>query len=295
MFYLDRTPFYAESGGQMGDTGTITTDTGAAAVLDTVSPLPGLHLHRVATEHGAIQVGQSADAHIDEERRAAIRRNHTATHVLHWALRKVLGEHVRQQGSLVGPDRLRFDFSHHSAVTDEELIRIEDLVNAEVLSNASVEHFRGVDGRGNRDGRDRVLRGEVRRGCEVLRAGEHSIELCGGTHVRALGDIGLVKILSEGSIGSNVRRVEAVTGHGSLALLRERDGRLRGIADTLGVPVEDLDAGLQKRLGELESVREEVRSLRRELADSASAQLAASAVDGRLVARVRVHQARRRA
>lgn len=284
--YLDRTPFYAESGGQVGDTGTITTDTGVARVLDTVAPVPGLHLHRVTIEDGTITQGQLADAGIDEARRGAIRRNHTATHVLHWALREVLGEHVRQQGSLVGPDRLRFDFSHHAPVSRTELDRIEDLANAEVLTNAPVEHFETSMDEATAMGAIAFFGEKYGEVVRVLRAGEHSIELCGGTHVSALGDIGLVKIVSEGSIGSNVRRIEAVTGLGSLALLREREQRLAELAERLGVPIEDLGDGLAKRLGELEGLRDEVASLRRELAGSASERLAETAVDGRIVARV---------
>jgi alanyl-tRNA synthetase len=283
---LDRTPFYAESGGQVGDTGTITAASGTIGVLDTVNPLPGLHMHRVSIEQGSIRVGETVTAHIDEARRAAIRRNHTATHLLHWALREVLGDHVRQQGSLVGPDRLRFDFSHHRAVTDAEMTRIEDLVNTEILSNAPVEHFEASMDEATQIGAIAFFGEKYGEVVRVLRAGEHSIELCGGTHVSALGDIGLTKVVSEGSIGSNVRRIEAVTGLGSLELLRQRDHRLRDVAATLGVPTEDLADGMDKRLAELDSLRKEVRSLRRELADGASAQLAGSAVDGRIVARV---------
>jgi alanyl-tRNA synthetase len=284
--YLDRTPFYAESGGQVGDTGTITTDSGTVGVLDTVTPLPGLHLHLVRIDQGSIRVGETVTAHIDEARRAAIRRNHTATHLLHRALREVLGDHVRQQGSLVGPDRLRFDFSHHCAVTDAEMTRIEDLVNTEILSNATVEHFEASMDEATELGAIAFFGEKYGEVVRVLRAGEHSIELCGGTHVSALGDIGLTKVVSEGSIGSNVRRIEAVTGLGSLELLREREHRLRELAATLGVPTEDLADGMDKRLGELDSLRKEVRSLRRELADGTSVQLAGSAVDGRIVARV---------
>ena len=284
--YLDRTPFYAESGGQVGDTGTIHTPTGRARVIDTVEPLAGLHLHRIRLEEGTLEVGQSASAAIDAARRAAIRRNHTATHLLHWALREVLGDHVRQQGSLVGPDRLRFDFSHHAAVTDEEMARIEDLANDEVLTAAPVEHFETSMDEASSLGAIAFFGEKYGEVVRVLRAGEHSIELCGGTHVSSLGQIGLVKVVSEGSIGSNVRRIEAVTGLGSLELLRSREARISELGETLGVPPEDLLGGLEKRLGELESLRSEVRALRKELAGSQSGALADSAVQGRVVARV---------
>ena len=138
---LDRTPFYAEAGGQVGDTGTIETATGRLAVVDTTFALPGLVRHQVVALEGEVLAGQEATARVDVARRDAIRRNHTGTHLLHWALRNVLGPHVRQQGSLVAPDRLRFDFSHYEAVTPEQLAEIEDLVTAEVLSNAEVHNF----------------------------------------------------------------------------------------------------------------------------------------------------------
>src|SRR5918994_1280070 len=139
--FLDRTPFYAESGGQVGDTGTITTETGVVDVLDTTYALPGLSRHTFKVREGAVEVGQRAVARIDGERRDAIRRNHTGTHVLHWALREVLGQHVKQQGSLVAPDRLRFDFSHFEPVTDDQLRQIEDVANREILGNAPVRHY----------------------------------------------------------------------------------------------------------------------------------------------------------
>ena len=285
--YLDTTPFYAESGGQVGDEGTISSPESSLRVLDTQMVLPGLHLHRVDPHSGVIpEEGTRVTATIDSGRRAAIRRNHTATHLLHWALRSELGDHVQQQGSLVSAERLRFDFSHHEGVTPDQLARIEDLVNAEVLSNAPVEHFETSMDDARELGAIAFFGEKYGEVVRVLRAGNHSIELCGGTHVSALGDIGLVKIVSEGSIGSNVRRIEAVTGTGSLQLLRESEARLAAVADSLGVPPEDLEGGLRKRLGELDSLRSEVKQLRRELTGNQSEELAAAAVDGTIVARV---------
>src|SRR5262249_34444436 len=139
--FLDRSPFYAESGGQVGDTGTISTDSGAVEVLDTVYALPGLHRHVARLIDGDITPGQEATAAIDVVRRDAIRRNHTGTHILHWALREVLGDHVKQQGSLVAPDRLRFDFSHYEPVSPAQLAAIEDLANNEILGNEPVHHY----------------------------------------------------------------------------------------------------------------------------------------------------------
>ena len=161
---LDRTPFYAESGGQVGDTGTIETDTGRAEVLDTdLRPCPELTRHRARLVEGEIAEGQVARAAIDADRRDAIRRNHTGTHILHWALREVLGEHVKQQGSLVAPDRLRFDFSHFEPVTAEQIARIEDLANREILANAAGPPLRDHQGRRRGAGGHRLLRRQVRR------------------------------------------------------------------------------------------------------------------------------------
>jgi alanyl-tRNA synthetase len=284
--FLDRTPFYAESGGQVGDTGTITTATGTVRVLDTTYALPGVHRHTVEVLEGTVEAGQEATAAIDAERRAAIRRNHTGTHLLHWALREVLGDHVKQQGSMVGPDRLRFDFSHYGPVSDDELRRIEDLANHEILANDPVRHFETTMDEARRLGAIAFFGDKYGDVVRVLEAGRHSIELCGGTHVRALGDIGPLKVVSESSIGSNIRRIEAVTGTGPVDRLRDEEARTAAAADLLGVPVDDLLDGIEKRLGELRSLRDEVKGLRRQLAGSQADDLAAAAVDGVLVARV---------
>ena len=286
LVYLDRTPCYAESGGQVGDTGTIAGPSGAVVVLDTTLGPGGLHRHRIEALDGGIAPGDHVVVSVPPDRRAAIRRNHTATHLLHWALRRVLGDHVAQQGSLVEPDRLRFDFSHHERVTREQLRQVEDLVNAQVLSDAVVTHTEmGMD-----DARslgalaffgDKY--GEVVR---VLQAGPESVELCGGTHVGALGEIGLVVVVSEGSIGSNIRRIEAVSGTGAVDRLRLEEDLLDRVAGTVGVPVEDLADGLDKRVAELSELRREVAELRRQLAGGQAEELAGTAVDGVLVARV---------
>ena len=286
--FLDRSPFYAESGGQVGDTGTITTDTGTVRVVDTTLALPGLHRHRFEVVEGRVSVGQGATAAIDAPRRAAIRRNHTATHLLHWALREVLGEHVKQQGSMVGADRLRFDFSHHAAVTPEELALVEDLANAEVLSDAPARHFETSMDEARELGAIAFFGDKYGEVVRVLQAGPRSLELCGGTHVSALGEIGTIRIVSEGSIGSNVRRIEAVTGTGALELLRSREADLQELADLLGVPRDDVREGLGKRLGELRALRDEVKELRRAVAGSQAEALVERAVDGLLVASVEV-------
>ena len=284
--YLDRTPFYAEAGGQIGDTGTITTDTGMAEVVDTTYALPGLHAHHVKVQEGTIEVGQRAVARIDGERRDAIRRNHTGTHVLHWALREVLGSHVKQQGSLVAPDRLRFDFSHFEPVSDDQLRAIEDLANHEILGNAAVRHFETTMDEARAMGAIAFFGDKYGDIVRVLEAGEHSVELCGGTHVRRLGDIGPLKVVSEGSIGSNLRRIEAVTGFGPIERLRQEEELVSRAAEALGTTPDELPVAAERLRGELKSLREELKDMRRQAAGSRAGELAAAAVDGVVVARV---------
>ena len=283
---LDRSPFYAESGGQVGDTGTIETETGRAEVLDTVYAVPGLHQHKVRLTDGEITVGQEAIAAIDVERRNAIRRNHTATHLLHWALREVLGDHVKQQGSMVDPNRLRFDFSHYEAVTPEELVRIEDLANHEILDNAPVRHYETTKDFAEQLGAIAFFGDKYGDIVRVLEAGPRSTELCGGTHVRATGDIGPVKIVSEGSIGSNMRRIEAVTGFGPIALLRRDEARIGQVAAALGVAEDDIVDAVERRVAEVKELRDELKDLRRQAARGGADELVAAAVDGVTVARV---------
>ena len=283
--FLDRTPFYAEAGGQIGDTGTITTPTGTVEVIDTNYAVPGVHRHVGRVVEGEVETGQSAVASIDVDRRDAIRRNHTGTHVLHWALREVLGDHVKQQGSMVGPDRLRFDFSHFDPLTPAEIQAIEDLANAEILANPIAEHVEVTKDEAERMGAIAFFGDKYGDLVRVLRAGP-SLEFCGGTHVRALGDIGLVKIVSEGSIGSNLRRIEAVTGTGAVELLRRSDEVIDEAAALLNVPRGDVVDGVGKRVSEIKELRNEIRSLRAQLAVGQAATLASAAVDGVVVSRV---------
>jgi len=284
--FLDRTPFYAESGGQVGDTGTLTTDTGRGDVLDTTFGLPGLHRHVVRITEGAIEAGQDVTAAIDVARRDAIRRNHTGTHILHWALRQVLGESVQQQGSLVDADRLRFDFGPSDALTADQIRRIEDLANAEILDNATVRHYETTKTEAMARGAIAFFGDKYGDVVRVLEAGRHSTELCGGTHVRALGDIGPVKIVSESSIGSNLRRLEAITGTGPIERLRAEEATLAELAEVLNVPVGEVVDGARKRLDEIKALRDEVRSLKRQAAGGQAGTLASTAVDGVVVARV---------
>ena len=283
--FLERTPFYAESGGQVGDTGTITTPAGVAEVLDTTFALPGLRRHRARLVSGAISAGQNATATIDVVRRDAIRRNHTGTHILHHALRVVLGAHVKQAGSLVGPDRLRFDFSHYSAVTDEEIAQIEQIANTEVLNNVPARSYETTKDEATALGAIAVFGDKYGDIVRVLEAGS-SVELCGGTHVKATGDIGTIKIVGESSVGSNLRRIEAVTGYNSIALLQREDRMLADTARLVGVATNEVVDGVQRKLDEIKSLNDEIKALRAKAAMGQAAELAGSATGGVLVSRV---------
>ncbi|HCV34393.1 MAG TPA: alanine--tRNA ligase [Acidimicrobiaceae bacterium] len=283
---LDRTPFYAESGGQIGDTGMLASDSGTLRVLDTTLALEVLHQHRFEVVDGEVFVGQEVRATIDVERRSAIRRNHTGTHLLHSALRRVLGDHVKQQGSHVGPDRLRFDFSHFEALSDEQVTAVEDLANADVLDNPTCRHYEATREEAEAAGAIAFFGDKYGETVRVLEAGPHSIELCGGTHVNALGDIGLLRIVSEGSIGSNIRRIEAVTGTAPISRLRDSEATLAEAAKLIGVPVDDLIDGIRRRLADIKAMRRELDEALREAAQGRAGELAATAEDGIVVARV---------
>jgi alanyl-tRNA synthetase len=221
---LDHTPFYAESGGQVGDRGWLYSDdhnTAVAEVKGCYSPIQGVRAHQIVTK-SPLRVGDRVDAVVDAERRVSTMRNHTATHLLHAGLREILGKHVKQAGSLVAPDHLRFDFSHFTAVEDEELQDIEDLINKELLRNLKVETLTDVpiDEAINKYHAMALFGEKYGDKVRVVRIGDFSTELCGGTHTAATGEIGLIKILKEGSVSSGVRRVEAVTGEGSLRHFR---------------------------------------------------------------------------
>ena len=284
--FTDRTPFYAESGGQVGDTGTITTETGTAHVLDTTYALPGLRRHLARLVDGTISAGQEAHVAIDGERRRAIRRNHTATHLLHAALRTVLGSHVKQAGSLVAPDRLRFDFSHYAAVTPGEIERIEVLANADVLDNERVRVYETTKTEAEAMGAIAFFGDKYGEVVRVLEAGRNSLELCGGTHVRALGDIGTIKVVSEGSIGSNLRRIEAVTGMASVELLQRDERSLAEAAGLLGATPASVVEGVRRKLDEHRMLQDEIKALRAKAAAGRAAELAAGADDRIVIARV---------
>jgi len=283
--FVDRTPFYAESGGQIGDTGTITTETGTATVLDTTFALPNLRRHNARITDGTVTANQTGTASIDVLRRDAIRRNHTATHLLHYALRHVLGDHVKQAGSMVGPDRLRFDFSHYDAVTPKQIKQIEDIANHETLGNMPTRIFETTKEEAETLGAIAFFGDKYGDIVRVLEAGS-TIELCGGTHVRATGDIGTVKVVSESSIGSNLRRIEAITGDASVALLQHDEAVIAAAAELVGTQADDLLGGVQRKLDEVKGLQDEIKSLRGQLAAGRASELADIAVDGVIVTQV---------
>ena len=284
--FLDRTPFYAESGGQIGDIGTIKTDDALVAVDDCTFALPGLHRHLGRVVEGTISSESIAVAEIDDERRSAIRRNHTATHILHWALREVLGDHVKQAGSLVAPDRLRFDFNHFEAVTPAQQAEIEDLVNAELLTNGECLHYETTMEQAQEVGAIAFFGDKYGDNVRVLEAGDHSLELCGGTHVNALGDIGHLRIISENSVGSNIRRVEAVTGLVTVERLQDSEQLIAEMGELLNSSPDEIHEALQRRLGEIKDLRGQVKALQQATAGARASEIADSAVGGVVIKRL---------
>ena len=239
---LDTTPFYAEMGGEVGDTGVIATPDSWAEVTDTRAPEKGLTCHYVTVKSGRIVEGEGVKATVDADRRARITRNHTGTHILHAALRAVLGEHVNQAGSYVGPDRLRFDFTHFQAVTRDEIRQIEQLANDEIMKAIPLNIYETSLDEARASGVTALFGEKYGEKVRVVEASDFSRELCGGCHVANTAEIGLVKIVSEGSVGANVRRIEAVTSYEALAYLNKFEDELRRAADGLRVrPLEVAD------------------------------------------------------
>ena len=266
---VNQTPFYGESGGQMGDAGTITSDTVAITVEDTAKPLGRLFAHRSRIDSGAVAVGDTVRLAIDVDRRARIRANHSATHLLHAALRRRLGGHVTQKGSLVAEDRLRFDFSHNSAMTPQEIADVEADVNSHIRGNDAVTTRLMTPDDAIAAGAMALFGEKYGEEVRVLSMGRdadasYSVELCGGTHVNALGDIALFEIVSESAVSSGVRRIEALTGEAARAYLSARDEKLREAAAALKATPDDVPARVA-------ALVEERRKLERELAEAKKA------------------------
>ena len=275
---LDRTPFYAEAGGQVGDAGQLTAS-GVRFVVTDTQKRGAAHSHLGTLAQGRIRIGDNLESEVDGARRQATALNHTATHLLHAALRKVLGTHVLQKGSLVAPDRLRFDFAHIQAVTPAELTEIEQLVNAQIRANLPAE-TRVMDYEGAVAAGAMALFGEkYDKDVRVLRLGDFSMELCGGTHVRRAGDIGLFKIVSESGIASGVRRIEALTGAGALEYVEQNDALLRDLGLLLRGSREEIADKAREQLERTRQLEREVRTLKDRLASGQGVDLAAAAVD----------------
>ena len=275
---LDRTPFYAEAGGQVGDAGELTAPSVRFVVEDT-QKRGAAYSHLGQLAQGSIRVGDALEAQVNGPRRQATALNHSATHLLHAALRKVLGTHVQQKGSLVAPDRLRFDFAHFQPVTPEELREIEQLVNAQIRANIPAE-TRLMDYEGAVAGGAIALFGEkYDKDVRVLRLGEFSMELCGGTHVQRAGDIGLFKVVSEGGVASGVRRIEALTGQAALDYVDQNEVLLRDLAAMVRGTREELKDKVREQLERARQMEREIRTLKDRLASGQGVDLAAGAVD----------------
>ena len=274
---LNQTPFYGESGGQVGDRGVITnSDGGQFLVTDTQKKVGGLFAHYGVVEEGEVKVGQAAELDVDHFARTATRANHSATHLLHEALREILGTHVAQKGSLVEPTRLRFDFSHPKPMSEEEIANVENMANTVILQNSAVEtRLMDVDSAieagalalfGEKYG-DEVRVVSMGAGPEGDHNGKaYSVELCGGTHVRRTGDIGLVKIVAEGAVAAGVRRIEALTGEGARSYLTTQDARIRQAADLLRIKADDLVPRIEQLLEERKKLERTAADARKQLA-----------------------------
>ena len=271
------TPFYGESGGQVGDTGTLTAPGVQLAVSDTRRPAGAMFVHFGKLAGGQLKVGDKVTLHVDVERRDAIRRNHSATHLLHWALRQVLGEHVSQKGSLVSPDRLRFDFSHFAPLTGDERRQVEDLVNVRVQRNlaANIEVLPIAEAKGK--GAMAFFGEKYGDKVRVLSMGE-SVELCGGTHVSRTGDIGFFKLTEEVGVAQGVRRIEAVTGQGAAGYVRRLEGELLAAGERLKGGIFDVAPRIEKLQQELRDRDREIEKLRGKLASGGGKDLVGEAV-----------------
>ncbi len=279
MVVLDRTPFYAESGGQVGDTGVLELERKRFVVNDTQKMGGGVIVH-VGSLHGdLLQVGDRVVCKVDAEKQNRTALNHSATHLLHAALRQVLGEHVQQKGSLVDPDRLRFDFSHFEPVSVDQLREIERLVNAKIRGNEPVEtRIMSLEDAKN-SGAMALFGEKYDEHVRVLRMGDFSTELCGGIHAKAVGDIGLFKIVSESGIASGVRRIDAVVAERAIDLIEADEERLRRIADLVKSNREELDTKVEQLVERNRKLEKELEQIKSKLASSAGSDLAASAVD----------------
>ena len=275
---LDHTPFYAESGGQVGDTGELRNTRARVVVEDTVKVQAAVHGHQGRIVEGEVELGDVFVARVDGERRAKTMRNHSVTHLMHKALREVLGAHVQQKGSLVNAERTRFDFAHNAPLTDAQVAQVEAIVNAEILANAATQaRVMNIDD-AQKAGAMMLFGEKYGDEVRVLDIGS-SRELCGGTHVQRTGDIGLFKIVAESGIAAGVRRVEAVTGDNALAYLQQLEGQLGGVAGVLKVAPAEVPARVSAVLEQVRSLEKAVAALTGRLASAQGDELLARAVD----------------
>jgi alanyl-tRNA synthetase len=265
---LDQTPFYAESGGQVGDAGTLTSPNGVARVLDTYAPVRGVVVHKVELEFGRLSIDDEVQAHVDEERRRRIAANHTGTHILHAVLRETLGTHVKQAGSLVAPDRLRFDYTHFAPLTDREIEEIEQKINQVVFRNLAVQTRVMEINEAITEGALAFFGEKYQQQVRVVSIPEVSMELCGGTHTRMTGDVGMFKIVGESSIASGIRRIEALTGFGTYLRLEEDESLLDDLAHTLRAPRTELPRAIARLLDQQRQLENELEDIKRKSANS---------------------------
>ncbi len=265
---LNETPFYAESGGQVGDTGTLTSLNGVAHVENTYAPVRGIVVHKIRMEFGKLAVDDQVEAHVDEERRRRIAANHTGTHILHAVLRETLGTHVKQAGSLVAPDRLRFDYTHFAPLTDREIEEIEQKINQIVFRNLAVDTKVMEINQAVAAGALAFFGEKYQQQVRVVSIPEVSMELCGGTHTKMTGDVGLFKIVGESSIASGIRRIEALTGFGTYLRLEEDEDLIQELSQTLRAPRTELSRAVGRLIDQQRQLENELEILKRKAANS---------------------------
>ena len=290
LIVLKDTPFYAESGGQVGDVGSLSNSGVQVKVLDTFAPIPGVILHKSRIERGEISAGDEIAAVVDRQKRDATRRNHTATHLVHAALKEVLGTHVKQAGSVVAPNYLRFDFTHYQPMQDAEIQEVEDLVNRYILQNEPVTTNMMALEDAMRSGAVAMFGEKYGAEVRVLKVGDgnFSMELCGGTHVRATGDIGSFKITSDEAIASGVRRIRAITGFDAFARFREDEVLIDRSLDVLKTQRDQLPVAIERLQDELKRTRREIDELKLKIATGAFRETSSNGDDAREIAGVKV-------
>ena len=277
--FLDQTPFYAESGGQVGDTGSISTATGALAVRDTQHAVQGLHGHLSKVVSGVVHVGQEATLQVDAPRRDSIRKSHTGTHVLHWALRDVLGPHANQAGSLVESGRLRFDFSHFSGLDAEETAEVEARANRRLIENAQVDTTVTSQDEAREMGALAFFGDKYGEVVRVVKIGDFSVEFCGGTHTSTAGEVGPLVVTGESSIGSNIRRIEALTGEAAYEHLVEVRDALDRAGGLLRAPGREVPDRVERLLGKVSELEDEIEAIRAQRRSDAASELAGAAAE----------------